>query len=490
MSFTSFRAVRWLRTLNLVLQAVLFITLVGGLNYVAKSHAWRFDLTKQRKFSLSPETLSYLKTLPRPVHLIVTGGKEDENPELKGLLHEFRYATESREIGRVTTELLDLYQNRRRAEELGIENSDVIVIMSGDKRRVIRMDELYSMKDRQRHAFQGEQVLTAGILDVASAERLKIYFLVGHAEMRLSDPDASRGLTAARDQLKLRNFEVEEIDLTVARKIPEDADLLIAVAPQSSYSKIEQEMLRQYLSANAGRMVLFLAPGISASALGLDDLLLDWGVLVHDDLIWDNGPENIAENGDLLLYAFTQHPVTQTLLDYGWKLRLGVARTVLPDPGRSAGSGLNTVALVATSTTAWGERDYRRGEFKYTPGIDTRPIRGLEPADRLSVAVASERLAVRDNLPFSVRGGKLVVFGTGDMIANSRLDNSNLAVLLNTVNWSVDRDRQLSVPPRPIERFQLSLSAADFTRLRYAVLLGLPGAALALGLIVYWTRRN
>jgi hypothetical protein len=75
------------------------------------------------------------------------------------------------------------------------------------------------------------------------------------------------------------------------------------------------------------------------------------------------------------------------------------------------------------------------------------------------------------------------------MIANGRLDNSNLAVFLNAVNWSVDRDRQLSIPPRPVERFQLSLSAADFTQLRYALLLALPGAVLIIGLLVYWTRR-
>ena len=44
--FESFRAVRWLRSLNLILQAVLVISFFGGLNYVAKNHAWRFDLTK------------------------------------------------------------------------------------------------------------------------------------------------------------------------------------------------------------------------------------------------------------------------------------------------------------------------------------------------------------------------------------------------------------------------------------------------------------
>ena len=48
-SFDSFRTARWIRTLNLVLQAVLFITLFGGLNYLARNHSLRYDLTSQRR---------------------------------------------------------------------------------------------------------------------------------------------------------------------------------------------------------------------------------------------------------------------------------------------------------------------------------------------------------------------------------------------------------------------------------------------------------
>jgi ABC-type uncharacterized transport system involved in gliding motility auxiliary subunit len=163
----------------------------------------------------------------------------------------------------------------------------------------------------------------------------------------------------------------------------------------------------------------------------------------------------------------------------------------MPDPGRALGGAVSTVTLAATSPTAWGERGLRAGTIpRYDPGIDTRPLPGMEPADRLGVAVAAERVSVRDNLPFSVRGGKLVVLGTGDLVTNARVDRGNLAFFLNAVNWCVDRDRQLSIPPRPVERFQLSLSAADFSRLRYTLLLGLPGAALLLGLLVHWTRRS
>jgi hypothetical protein len=485
----SFRTVRWLRTLNLLIQAVLFLTFFGGLNYVARNHVSRFDLTHARKFSLSPETLSFIKNLKSPVHIIVTVSRESENPMVQGLIEEYVYNSAD-SPGKITKENIDLYQDRRRAEEVGIDTADVIVLMSGDRRRVVAINELYTFKDRKRDAFQGEQVLTGAILQVSEPVQLKIYFLAGHSELRIDDPDAMRGLTAVRDQLKLRSFEVDTLDLTVARTIPADAALLVCVAPQGQYKPPEQEMLRQYLATSAGRMIFLLSPGARVSELGLESLLLDdWGVLVYNDYIID--PENMADNADLFIRYYTpEHPITKMLIGQTAPLRMGAARTVIPDPGRSL-TGLNTVTLAATSTSAWGEV-FRRGPIvpKKDPGVDTLPIPGLQPADRLGVIVASERVGVRDNLPFSVRGGKIVVFGTGDLVANSRIDHANLAAFLNAVNWTVDRDHQLKIPPRPIEHFQLSLTTGEFMQLRYVLLLGLPGATLLLGMLVYWTRRR
>ena len=87
-------------------------------------------------------------------------------------------------------------------------------------------------------------------------------------------------------------------------------------------------------------------------------------------------------------------------------------------------------------------------------------------------------------------GSSIVVFGTGDAVSNRRLGfYGNFDGFLGAVNWAVDRERQLNVPARPIERFQLALSAAELQRLNYTLWFGLPGATLLLGLVVYWTRR-
>ncbi|MEO7597732.1 MAG: GldG family protein, partial [Opitutus sp.] len=282
--FDSFRAARWARTLNLILQALLFLSLFGGLNYLARNHAWRYDLTHQRRYSLSAETLSYLHNLPRPVRVVVTLTEDPDNTEIaqvyrdmKGLLREYAYATENDENRRITVDYLDVYQRRREADQLGIEEANQIVLICGDRRRVVMLGEIYKVENGvKKVAFQGEQAITSAILDVSNPEKKKIYFLSGHGELSPDDVDPIRGLSALRDALKQRNFEVETVNLATARKVPKDAALLVAVGPQGRFQPFEQELLRQYLAANAGRLILLLAPG---KPHGLGELMLDWGIV-------------------------------------------------------------------------------------------------------------------------------------------------------------------------------------------------------------------
>jgi hypothetical protein len=487
----SFRAARWIRTLNLALQAVLFLTFVGGINYLARTHAWRMDLTRYRRFSLSAETLAYLRELPLPVHIVVTSASQvDDDPEIKGLLGEYAYATEGNPAGQVTVEYIDLYEDRRKTEKYGVDKPGLILLLCGDKRSMLTPDLLYHYENKVKKEFIGEQAVTAAILDVSNPDRKKIYFLVGHGELRPDDVDPARGLSIARDALLQRNYDVEWLELAAARKIPSDAAVLVSVSPQEPFTPYEQELLRQYLGAGAGRLILFLSP---LAKTGLNDLLIDdWGVVVDDDIILDPASDSMTEEGDLIIRAFTPHPITQTLMDYKEVLTMGRTRSVRPLPGRSASAGLSVVTLAATSKSAWGEINYpARGIQAYTPGIDIKGMPRIDPPDRLGVAVASERVPVRGDLPFSVAGGKLVVVGTGDMISNARVSTTgDFQLFLGAVNWTVGRDASLNVPARPIERFSLSLSAGDLARLRYTLMLVLPGIAALLGIAVYWARRN
>ncbi len=488
----SFRTARWLRTTNLLLQALLVLTLVSGLNYLALNHGWRFDITQNRRHSLSPETRSYLKSLPAPVKIIVTLTPDSENKDIaqayRDVSHLLREYTEIAASGDnpVTVDYIDVYRQRRDAEAYGIDQPDIILVTSGGKPRIIPLNELYTIADKEKKAFKGEQIFTAAILDVTSSSKKRIYFLEGHGEMRLEDVDPARGLSLLRDELVARNFALHRLDLTDKTEIPEDAALLIIAGPQGRCSPAEQETLRRYLNNRAGRLLVLLAPGYP---YGLETLFFDWGILADDVLIIDPSAAGQSDTGDLILRANTAHPITRILADNHIVLRFGPSRQVRTDPGRTLDPALSAIPLLATSPAAWGERNYRNTQTppRYDEGVDLRGFDG----NGLTVATASERSTARTNLPFSIRGGRLVAYGSADWIANGRLAaGGNLTLILSSINWLIDRDTQLNIQPRPIQRYQLILSQAQIARLRYALVFGLPSLAALLGLIVYWTRRR
>ncbi len=491
----SFRAARWVRLINLLLQAVLFLTLFAGLNYVAQNHSWRFDLTSYRKHSLSAETRAYLEGRERDVQIYVTFTDDAEQPEiaqawrdLDGLLREYAYASRAKPEGqgRITVRFVDVFVQRREAESLNLESPNVVVVACEGRRRTVPASELYDTRksDGQYHreSFKAESALTAAILDVSSPGKKKICFVRGHGELRPDDLSAG-GLSALRDELVQRNFEIAPLELAVTRKVPDDAAMLLVAGPQGAFKPYEEELLRNYLQTRAGRIIMLLPPGVAPT--GLENLFFDWGVLVYDNVIIDANPDNTTETGEFYLQNYHRsHPLTQNHVHNRLPLVIGPARVVNEDLGRTVDDGLDVTTLVATSPTAWGESSYRlRIPHDYTPGQDLR--------GQLGVLVISERVKPAPQIDFSVRGGRLAVFGAADLVTNNRIFNiGNLNLFLALTNWAVDRDTQLNIPARPVERFQLALSREELTRLRLGLLLLLPGAVAALGLVVYWTRRN
>lgn len=487
----SFRAARWIRFINLLLQAVLFLGLFGGLNYIAQNHLLRFDLTQNRRHSLSPETKSYLDQLERNVDITVTLMKDSDNDELtqvyrdiSGLLREYTYVTATGAKGRVNVEYLDIYQSRKRAEELGLDQPNVVLLTCEGHRRVLTLGEFYRTKDRRREAFQGEATLTAAILDVSRPDKKKLYFLSGHGEMRPDDLDPVRGLSQLRDELRQRNFDVLTLDLNLTHKIPDDAALIIVAGQQGRLQPFEEELLRNFLTTRAGRVILLLDPG---RPLGLENLLFDWGVWVYDNVIIDPDPQSLTETNDTRLWNFLPDPdshITDQLINNKLPVLIGPARMVSEDLGLTDDGGLSVKKLIATSKSAWGETNYRqRVPAEYTPEQDQK--------GQLGVMVISERLKPANNLPLSVRGGRLAVVGTADLVTNNRIFNpGNLNLFLATVNWTVDRDTKLNILARPIQLYALTLSQEELVRLRLGLLLAIPGVVAFLGLFVYWTRRN
>lgn len=488
-----FKVSRWINTSHSIFQLLLVCSFFIGLNTLSITHFKRFDLTENRMFSLSPESISYIEALNEPIKIIVTRSSSDGNSELESYYQDVEnlvkeYVYESNRVGResISVEYVNVFQQtlmaQQLADEYGINKPNLIIFASENKHRIITPDEIYKVEEQERTAFRGEQVFTSALLDVSSPQSTSIYFLKGHGELDIANVDPISGLSQLTEELRQRNFNVDTLDLTAPTStIPEDADLLVLAGPQQPLLAREVNLLKDYLSVNAGRLVILVDPGINNN---LGDLFYQWGVLAEDMLVLDNGPDFMMNGGDLLLRRFdSEHPITESMAKNSQSVVVGFSRPIRADMGAPLDDRLSVRPIVGGSETSWGERFYRdEEEIGFDEEIDLKgPV---------SIAVVSER-SISSDLGIDVPGGRMVVFGTSNIITNSRLNVlGNLTLILNTFNWSLDRNNLLSIAPRPIDRLHITLSQEEMKQLRLALWFLLPGCSALFGTFIYWLRRS
>ena len=99
----------------------------------------------------------------------------------------------------------------------------------------------------------------------------------------------------------------------------------------------------------------------------------------------------------------------------------------------------------------------------------------------------------QSDLPDQTRsdGLRMVVIGDSDFATNAQVQNMpNATLLANILNWLVDREALVSIPPKQPEQVRLNLSRSEMRRMTGLVLLGLPGLALGLGIYIFLRRRR
>lgn len=488
--FNEFRLARRFRIANRLIQIALGLTLIASLNYLAAKYFQRIDLTQSGTYTLAPESKAYVRELTEPVQIIVTIPNDPENPDLKDihrhlskLFREFEATGTVNGEAFVQIEFVDIYRQRKRANELATQynltQENIILVAQDDRTREIRYADLYEREGDQIVGFQGEKAITSAIIDVSSKDEDKIYFMVGHGEMRLDDVDPLRGLSQLESFLRERNYTLATLDLAVDPDVPEDADLIVVPSPQASLLPEEVEKLRRYMSERNGRMIVLIDPG---RRHGMDELFYDWGVLADDMSVEDDGPDFRAQGGDFIIRRFAEHPITELLVEYQITALFGQSRPIRTDPGSLKDPRLKVAQIIGTSEESWGERDYRT----QSPAIyDT----GRDLKGPISIATVSTRSAGTE-LGITIPGGRFVAFGNSDFITNNRLRAfGNRTLFFNSLNWALSKNSLLNIATRPLKSYQVVMSERDLNRtlLYYAIL---PGATALFGIVIFLIRRR
>jgi ABC-type uncharacterized transport system. len=235
---------------TLMTAVVLAILIV--VNLVVDQITFKLDLTENQMFSLSDQTIQILNNLDQEVNIIGLYETGEENALFDEILQKYKAASKYINIDYIDPVKNPTFANKytKDGETLG---EGGYIVESGNKYRIIEQYDLVNYSTTQYGQWYAdslavEQQMTSAIHYVTAEELPKVYLVTGHLEEDLPYD--------LRKQMELENYEIEELSLLTEEKVPEDADIVMFIAPQRDLTEDEAEKVRTYLENN-GRVISY-----------------------------------------------------------------------------------------------------------------------------------------------------------------------------------------------------------------------------------------
>lgn len=456
---TARRRRRWRAFSATYTAAVIAALILANVAGVRAERSW--DLTLNRMFTLSPQTVEVLKELKQPVDVIAF---VTSNSSLATPLTDLVHAYEAKAPGKIRFRTVDPTVHPSEAQKYGVTEADEVVVAQGEHREVLHSWDFYGTSQGPND-WNGEAALTSAILRVAHPETLKVYFLEGHGELA-EDRELYPFSQALRDQ----GYEVLRLNLLQQPGVPDDASVLVIAAPQHDLQPAEAGAIRTY--ATKGGHVLVMRDPSDTPLPNLDGLLKEWGVTPQRDYVVDPVRHYLTEP-TAVIPQYEYSPIVDPLQ----QARVATVFPAAAGLDYDAQSGRIT-PLLSTSDQAWGETD-----FKNAAAFE----KGKDRQGPLTIAVSVEGLPGGNGSG----GFRAVVFG-GSVFATQQWfgiqGNHNL--LLNATAWLSGRQQGITLRPKPAVSAPMALDAGQATVLMFLTVVLLPLLSLGAGAWVWWRRRR
>ena len=437
---------------NAVLMSVAFLLILGLVNYLGSRHHYRWDVTEEKRFSLSEQSLKILKDLDEPVQvsLFFTPGHYNRQ-DAADLVAEYELRS-----ARVTSQFIDPDLQRRLTMDYGVTRDGTVVFESGGRR-----EETVGVQ---------EQDFTSALLKVTRDEAKAVYFLTGHQEL-LADNTADDGYSMVGDALKAENYQVDVVNFASIAPAPDDIDVLVIAGPRRPLTADENGRVLSHVD-NGGGLLVLVAPGMPDPFSGMLSTL---GITLSDNLVIDPVKALFGDIATPLVDRFPFHQITKDLsgLNTIFPSARALERTDTPAEGWSVQD------LATTSEGSWAETDYRATNVD----LDADDVIG-------PVAIAA---AVEPSVPDSGKG-RVVVIGCVAFAQNSLLRTvmgniGNVDLFMNAVNWLAEEESLISIRPKLPQQRQIVLTPPEARAIIYSNILFLPLIVLLAGALLWWQRR-
>ncbi len=427
-----------------------FLGILVILNLLAVRHNSRWDLTADRRFTLSDQTVKVLRGLDREVSVTAFFSDGSEGRvQMKRLLDDF-----AEQSGRVQVAFVDPDRNPALAQQHGIREYGTTVFASGEQS--FRITETT------------EEAATNALVRVTREGQKTLCFLTGHGERGVHDTQRGGYATAGR-ALEEQGYGLQEILLLREPEVPSECSVLVVPGPTKPLLEPEREALGTFLE-EGGKALVLLDP---QTETGWEPLLEAWGIRLRDDVIID--PMSRLFGGTYTTPILTDYPPHEVTRGFQLATFLPVARSL--EQGRLP-EGTEFHTLARTTPQSWGETDIQGDQAAFDPIEDRKgPLAAAALVERRGETGQPET--------------QLLVVGDSDFADNTYFGFSgNGDLFQNLVSYLAKEEDLISIRPRDARPSPLMLTRAQGATLFYGSVVVAPLVLLLAGLGIWWRRRN
>ena len=449
---------------NTLALAAIFLGILALINVLGSRRHERWDLTSNKQFTLSDETVKVVQQIQQPVQVTAFFSNDDttRRNELNDLLREYQIRSD----GQLSYEFVDPVERPALAQQLGIREFGTTVFQMGDRRQQITGTR--------------ESDLTSALLRLIQPQAKKAYFTIGHNEHRLDGQD-NDGYGQLKTSMESDNFVVEPLNLFASATVPEDATLVVIGGPRQPFGEPEVEALSQYLN-RGGKVMILADPKVDA---GLAPLVSQWNIEIGQAYVVDTDRQAFYRSPfNPVVSRFPVHKITEQMPGV-----LFASTTYINAP-KETPRGATMTALAQTTDRSWAETD----EAALRDPQAIRLDEGVDIKGPLTLALAVE---IRPDTPPGAEADattpktRLVLIGSSRFVTNEAfsLPVGNRDFFLNAANWLAASEELISIRAKPTDTRTMFLTSAQMNTILYSTTIFLPLLVLAAGTAVWWSRR-
>jgi ABC-type uncharacterized transport system involved in gliding motility auxiliary subunit len=456
----------------------------------------RIDMSEGGQFSLSPQTVSMLEKIDKPVHITFF-----HDPMMRETVELYQQAAALNKL--ITVEFFDPMLNPAQARMMGVQFAGTALMRSETRKLQVNGGS--------------ETDIANGILRVSRGSTQRLCFLEGHGEpdpFSLESHDhmegdaghshglgsqfiihEQHGMAKARTALEAMNYTVGKVSLMRADASLDGCALLLVVGAKSPLMANEVKAVRDYLDKGGNAFFLF-DPFVRT---GLEPVIESLGVNLDNDLVIDDASHFWADPSAPAVSDYNRHQITQGLpMSF-----FPGARSLSPTEKRVPGSAV--IPLVNSSKKSFGEFtpdrvEYDEGKDQSGPNtimvlLTRKPVSAVTSAmmqhgaDKAG-AVGATAEDVGGKPGTAVRKSRIAIAGDSDFATNSFFNiMGNGALFLNTVNYLAAQENLIGVEPRNHDIPRVNMTNRQMKATLFLCVILIPALLAVVGIAVWWKQR-